>query len=207
MDDLSLALDMRRAVANYTANERSIAVDAGEVEDLPNVIPRLWLVELGSGHALGLLGLLPACAGATYRDWIAGKRVEASPRVCGGNQVESVRLRQYQGFSPRVRGQLPISAPGLPGVRLLPACAEHRHPRWRKTTCAGSIPACGGYPQTVSSAGAAVSGGPHRVGDFRAGPQSRAPRLSRRRDGVHGAGGEQDVPRGRGGRRVGRVGV
>ena len=64
MDDLGLAFDMRRAVANYTANERSIAVDAGEVEGPLSTIPRLWLVELGSGHASRLLGLLPACAGA-----------------------------------------------------------------------------------------------------------------------------------------------
>ena len=125
-DDLGLTHDLRRPIANYTVYESSIAVDAGEVEVLISAIPRLWLVELGSGHASGLLGLAPG--------------------VCGGTRK-------------------------------------------------------------VSAAGATVSGGPYRVSDFRAGPRSGVPRLSRRCNGVHGAGGEQDDPRGRRGRQAGRVGV
>ena len=64
MDNLGLAHDLRRPVANHSVYERSIAVDAGEVEGPLSTIPRLWVVELGSGHASRLLGLLlPARAG------------------------------------------------------------------------------------------------------------------------------------------------
>ena len=56
-------------------------------------------------------------------------------------------------------------------------------------------------------AGAGVPGGPEGVGDLRAGPQSRPPRLRSGRDGIDGAGGEQYVPAGRGLRAVVRVGM
>ena len=52
-----------------------------------------------------------------------------------------------------------------------------------------------------------VPGGPEGVGDLRAGPQPRPPRLGGGRHGIDGAGGEQDVPGGGGLRAVVRVGV
>ena len=56
-------------------------------------------------------------------------------------------------------------------------------------------------------AGSAVPGGPEGVGDLRAGPQPRPPGLGSRRYGIDGAGGEEDVPGGRGLRAVVRVGA
>ena len=49
--------------------------------------------------------------------------------------------------------------------------------------------------------------GPERIGDRGAGPEPRPPRLGGGRQGIDGAGGEEDVSRVRGRQPVGRVGV
>ena len=62
-------------------------------------------------------------------------------------------------------------------------------------------------PQGHQRAGAVVPRGPEGVGDLRARPKPGPPRFRRRRDGIDGAGGEQDVAARRGGRAELRVGV
>ena len=49
-------------------------------------------------------GSIPACAGEPGRHWGISPVVEVYPRVCGGTSIRTGAQRQFNGLSPRVRG-------------------------------------------------------------------------------------------------------
>ena len=52
-----------------------------------------------------LVGLIPACAGKTYRQQERKELLRAHPRVCGENPILVLILSHHVGSSPRVRGK------------------------------------------------------------------------------------------------------
>ena len=68
-------------------------------------------------------GLIPACAGKTYRGYLALVQSWAHPRVCGENVRSSLPLRRLHGSSPRVRGKQTKPERSVGVVGLIPACA------------------------------------------------------------------------------------
>ena len=110
--------------------------------------PRVRGKRSGVGVGVGLVGLIPACAGKTRAQASYLSGAEAHPRVCGENSSISVGPYWGHGSSPRVRGK-PLAPKLKPrGRRLIPACAgktptltvcsvSHRaHPR----VCGENIP-------------------------------------------------------------------
>ena len=68
-------------------------------------------------------GLIPACAGKTFKSRRPALPSWAHPRVCGENSWTGSRLISSPGSSPRVRGKhCPRRGPSRPGG-LIPACA------------------------------------------------------------------------------------
>ena len=68
-------------------------------------------------------GLTPACAGTSWRWWVAMRRRWAHPRVRGDVCMSLALRRPFRGSPPRARGR-PGCVRGLrPGHGLTPACA------------------------------------------------------------------------------------
>ena len=66
---------------------------------------------------------IPACAGEPTLTGMGGKERKVYPRVCGGTDFDIQALIDYQGLSPRVRGN-PTEHPGsTQPERSIPACA------------------------------------------------------------------------------------
>ena len=74
----------------------------------------------------GVIGSIPACAGAPCQVTQPSMLAGVYPRVCGGTEFEAGDKLQVQGLSPRVRGH------------------QGDHPR--RVLQHGSIPACAGAP-------------------------------------------------------------
>ena len=129
--------------------------------------PRVRGKRLGGVTVAALTGLIPACAGKTQVEAVPTLLPQAHPRVCGENKRRRLRLRLFQGSSPRVRGKRdnPRSRGSL--RRLIPACAgktgreptdpprSRAHPRvcgenvrepFRKDSAMGSSPRVRGKP-------------------------------------------------------------
>ena len=68
-------------------------------------------------------GLIPACAGSTYRDSPVPGGLGAHPRLCGEHVGFSARWVPLPGSSPPVRGALNVSPKAKQGRGLIPACA------------------------------------------------------------------------------------
>ena len=68
-------------------------------------------------------GLIPACAGKTWRESDSPAIGWAHPRVCGENSASLRVARSMEGSSPRVRGKLLSRSPCGRTVGLIPACA------------------------------------------------------------------------------------
>ena len=66
---------------------------------------------------------IPACAGSTYPYSIIYIIITVHPRVCGEHCFVGVSSIGFSGSSPRVRGALESTIPGLPIIRFIPACA------------------------------------------------------------------------------------
>ena len=66
---------------------------------------------------------IPACAGEPRRTASASRSVRVYPRVCGGTSAPMRVVCGLSGLSPRVRGNLSISAYPVIGKRSIPACA------------------------------------------------------------------------------------
>ena len=73
--------------------------------------------------ALASVGLIPACAGKTERQWLDLRRSGAHPRVCGENRATRKSTRKAPGSSPRVRGKRPDGHNASVNDGLIPACA------------------------------------------------------------------------------------
>ena len=67
--------------------------------------PRVRGKPSGVGVGVGLVGLIPACAGKTAAVSCSGCKRRAHPRVCGENCQGEHSLQVYVGSSPRVRGK------------------------------------------------------------------------------------------------------
>ena len=74
-------------------------------------------------EAVKMAGLIPACAGKTYRGLEAVRGMWAHPRVCGENQTRSFGLWTLWGSSPRVRGKHRLGCFAFVNSGLIPACA------------------------------------------------------------------------------------
>ena len=68
-------------------------------------------------------GSIPACAGEPYRNTAHDPIPPVYPRVCGGTYQEEGIMRNPQGLSSRVRGNLRSVKCTLPIGRSIPACA------------------------------------------------------------------------------------
>ena len=77
----------------------------------------------GSELRPSVLGSIPACAGEPRLGLGNVARRGVYPRVCGGTAAGRRRVRQDQGLSPRVRGNLSISLSCAAFIRSIPACA------------------------------------------------------------------------------------
>ena len=138
----------------------------------------LSLFEGSSPHARGALvvlgveaahlGIIPACAGSTQRDWQVPVLVRDHPRMRGEHLTVSASMTETVGSSPHARG-----APGRLGACLradgiIPACAgstgarmprvlacrdhprmrgEHENEKIEDTPFRGSSPHARGAPQ------------------------------------------------------------
>ena len=71
----------------------------------------------------GAHGLIPACAGKTWRRWSSRSVPRAHPRVCGENWSWKHAGKTLPGSSPRVRGKLARALGVRQTTRLIPACA------------------------------------------------------------------------------------
>ena len=69
------------------------------------------------------VGLIPACAGKTWKPFARSPKERAHPRVCGENAAQKRRSNSAPGSSPRVRGKHPEHQPQGNFRRLIPACA------------------------------------------------------------------------------------
>ena len=76
----------------------------------------------GWGSRRGL-GLIPACAGKTFRSMTPVGVLRAHPRVCGENAVGMGRSDLAEGSSPRVRGKHHAHQQPRTRQGLIPACA------------------------------------------------------------------------------------
>ena len=85
--------------------------------------PRVRGKPRGGSGALRGRGLIPACAGKTYRRGRDGVLTRAHPRVCGENQWTTCPRTSTTGSSPRVRGKLPRPNRRVHSHGLIPACA------------------------------------------------------------------------------------
>ena len=68
-------------------------------------------------------GLIPACAGKTFRARVAGNDARAHPRVCGENAAALDGGTAREGSSPRMRGKHQRPNRRRPRIRLIPAYA------------------------------------------------------------------------------------
>ena len=82
-------------------------------------------------------GLIPACAGKTFRSPTLSPVARAHPRACGENVVAPDALRGLCGSSPRVRGKRRDHGPLRRATRLIPARAGK--------TCSGRPTASKGW--------------------------------------------------------------
>ena len=76
-------------------------------------------------------GSIPACAGEPRAPTDGPRSSLVYPRVCGGTLLAEWRVRESEGLSPRVRGNLHLHPPVVVRGRSIPACAgeppECRH--------------------------------------------------------------------------------
>ena len=77
--------------------------------------------EVGAGA--DEVGLIPACAGKTWRRGPHSEARRAHPRVCGENVYGPSQILHLRGSSPRVRGKLAVVMICSPRSGLIPACA------------------------------------------------------------------------------------
>ena len=66
---------------------------------------------------------IPACAGEPSRSPLAARRARVYPRVCGGTERVFFLAMRANGLSPRVRGNLLLSASRTVPIGSIPACA------------------------------------------------------------------------------------
>ena len=87
---------------------------------------------------LGVLRLIPACAGKTLSSKSRARVTSAHPRMCGENTFPFSSCIEMLGSSPRVRGKLSEVLHAIRRVRLIPACAGKTSaaPPWPWTSTA-----------------------------------------------------------------------
>ena len=77
----------------------------------------------GSQRALPAVGLIPACAGKTWKKYYTGDAATAHPRMRGENNDTSRAEMQGRGSSPHARGKLARARRAAFCAGLIPACA------------------------------------------------------------------------------------
>ena len=89
-------------------------------------------------------GLIPACAGKTYRECADRTYSGAHPRVCGENGLGAGVRLLLGGSSPRVRGKPYKQARRQAVSRLIPACAgKTARPGRGQPSCPAHPRVCG----------------------------------------------------------------
>ena len=127
------------------------------------------------GADSGMRGSIPACAGEPSPACCTKMAKTVYPRVCGGTRAGRNWAGFRRGLSPRVRGNHPVYAMSMGGVRSIPACAGE--PR-TSTGPAPGLPVyprvCGGTRHHAVGAGNTVGLSPRVRGNRRA-PASAVP--------------------------------
>ncbi len=85
--------------------------------------PRVRGNRLGATGETEPTGSIPACVGEPDTVYLQTSGRKVYPRVCGGTFPASGRWEEYDGLSPRVRGNPPRGAGGYPPIGSIPACA------------------------------------------------------------------------------------
>ena len=68
-------------------------------------------------------GSIPACAGEPFQSCCLSRQSRVYPRVCGGTAKFRDTTADFDGLSPRVRGNLLFPTPSYGEQRSIPACA------------------------------------------------------------------------------------
>ncbi|SDE63123.1 hypothetical protein SAMN05421878_1183 [Actinobaculum suis] len=96
-------------------------------------------------------GLIPACAGSTYKVSILGSSIPAHPRLRGEHHSPGTGFNSFAGSSPPARGARKHKRKRVKAMRLIPACAGSTdvqakawpsfsaHPRLRGEHAAGCV--------------------------------------------------------------------
>ena len=91
------------------------------------------------------IGSIPACAGEPSSLTPPSRVWGVYPRVCGGTRSSAMKIGQYKGLSPRVRGNRTDGSPRTRPARSIPACAGEPSMYTRAMTSAKVYPrVCGG---------------------------------------------------------------
>ncbi len=85
--------------------------------------PRVRGTRLHHPGSYTSLGIIPACAGNTYRTRRMGAPARDHPRVCGEHNSCGLARQLCQGSSPRVRGTPLLIRNAFEWDGIIPACA------------------------------------------------------------------------------------
>ena len=85
--------------------------------------PRMRGNPTAVGLLLGLAGSIPAYAGEPCTPGPQRQNRRVYPRVCGGTLYDSARQADWQGLSPRMRGNQPPKSHNISNKRSIPAYA------------------------------------------------------------------------------------
>ena len=94
------------------------------------------------------LGIIPACAGSTLLKRMRFPPLRDHPRMCGEHQLLNGLQTSIEGSSPHVRGAHDGSAPRIPRMGIIPACAGSTcAPSALRSVGEGSSPHVRGAPR------------------------------------------------------------
>ncbi len=93
--------------------------------------PRARGTRLGVANQQPQQRFIPACAGNTSRSTLSSRPSAVHPRVRGEHRPTIEDPVSSIGSSPRARGTLYNSLPGILRGRFIPACAGNTLGRWR----------------------------------------------------------------------------
>ena len=95
----------------------------GYTDPTPGSSPRMRGTPVPVNTPLGVIGIIPAYAGNTFR-WLNCQCLDRDhPRVCGEHNIRVFQLRFKPGSSPRMRGTRGGAGPWLAPLGIIPAYA------------------------------------------------------------------------------------
>ena len=82
--------------------------------------PRVWGQELPTDEGVGRTGIIPTRVGTSQAMRAATYRARDHPHACGDKKTTHADTRTDDGSSPRVWGQVTLSAPSQPVRGIIP---------------------------------------------------------------------------------------